>query len=1013
MVKERVAGKVRGKETTLMSPNNRLKYTLIYLAAAITLIASYLLARSNYLLFHSIADMITIFVAASVFLVVWNGRHLLDNHYFLFISIAFLFFALLDFVHLLGNKNMGVFPHYGNLGPTLYIVSRYVLSISFVLAPLFIKRRLNTPLVFIAYLLVVALAMLSIFYWKNFPMTYVEGVGLTPFKVISDYIVCVVLSGAIGLLQVNRRAFDPKVLRYVTYSLILSIATGLAFTLYTDPFGIMNMVGHFFQIASFYVFYLVFIDTVLTKPQDILYHNLKQSQEEALTLAAKLEKVNRDLKQQITEREKTEQALRESEEKFARAFQANPAAISITDFNDGTLIDVNDSYIRLLGFTRDEVIGHSASELGIWPSPAESAAMIDTLNKQGRVTLQETLFGRKDGCLINALFSAEKLNISGRLCILGIAEDITDLKKAEEAIRRQQAEIQTLFENIPAGLVLIEAAPPYKVLVHNKYYQELFAEPFRNRGMAGLNVYQYAPEVEASGIVAAFDEVVRTKQPKSFLDFPYNSNPSKRSWFNWYMAPIVIDDRVVALVSMSLEVTERHIAEQDLKDSEERFRSLSETSPVGVGVSSADGVLLYTNPAYELILGYNRGELIGTRTSDLYCKPEDSPSLLTTVNKDGVIRGFETQLKRKDGGPVWVSISASSISYRGKPAVMGTIQDTTKSKAAEAEIAYRATFPELNPNPVTELDGTGNITYLNPAAKTIFPDLSALGEKHPYLADWGTLIKKYGTDKVSLLTRDVKVGDSWYEQAISRVPSSQNLRIYGRDITVRKRAEELKDDFIGMVSHELKTPITVLIGALGVAREEGLSKYEVKSLLNDAASSAEELANIVENLLELSRSRSDRLILQKEPIDVAAFVQGLVEKEKANAPNNRLRADVRKELPLVPADKTRLRLILNNLLSNAVKYCAEGTEIRVSVKQESNYLTISVGDQGPGIPIEEQARLFQPFERLANSPTAPRGLGLGLLVCKRLVEAHGGKIWLESESGKGSTFFFTLPLRPS
>jgi PAS domain S-box-containing protein len=755
MVKQLVVDGVHGKEPARMAPNNSLKYVLISLAAVIIVAGSYLVARSNYPLFHSFADMITVFVAAGVFLVVWNGRHLLDNQYFLFISIAFLFFALLDFMHLLGNKNMGIFPQYGNLGPALYIVSRYVLSISFVLAPLFIKRRLNTPLVFIAYSLVVTLAMLSIFYWKNFPVTYAEGVGLTTFKVISDYIVCVVLLGAIGLLQVNRRAFDPEVLRYITCSLVLSIATGLAFTLYTDPFGIMNMVGHFFQIASFYVVYQAFVHTVLTKPQDILYRNLKQSREEALTLAAKLEKVNRDLNQQITEREKTEQAL---------------------------------------------------------------------------------------------------------------------------------------------------------------------------------------------------------------------------------------------------------------KEGEERFRSLSETSPVGVGVSSTDGVLLYTNPAYELILGYNHGELIGTKAANLYCKPEDRPTWLNTMNKAGIIRDFETRLKRKEGTPVWVAISASPISYEGKPAVLGTIHDITESKMAEVEIAYRATFPELNPNPVTELDGAGNITYLNPATKNIFPDLSALGEKHSYLAGWGTVIKKFADDETSLLTRDIKVGDLWYEQSISRVPSSHHLRIYGRDITVRKRAEELKDDFISMVSHELKTPITILIGALAVVRDEGLPANESNSLLNDAASSAEELANIVENLLELSRSQSERLILQKETIDVDAFVQNLVERGKTNAANHRLIVDIQEELPPVPVDKTRLRLILNNLLSNAVKYCADGTEIRVSVKQESDYLTISVGDQGPGISVEKQARLFQPFERLVDSPTAPRGLGLGLLVCKHLVGAHGGKIWLESELGKGSTFYFTLPL---
>jgi signal transduction histidine kinase/HAMP domain-containing protein len=147
-----------------------------------------------------------------------------------------------------------------------------------------------------------------------------------------------------------------------------------------------------------------------------------------------------------------------------------------------------------------------------------------------------------------------------------LKKEIDERQRAEEAIRRQQAEMQTLFENIPAGLVLFDAAHPYKVLIHNRYYQELFAEPFRSRGMVGLNVYQYAPEVQASGVAAVFDEVVRTKQPKSFLDFPYNTNPFRETWFNWYMAPITIDGKVVALVSMSLDVTERHNFEQQLKD---------------------------------------------------------------------------------------------------------------------------------------------------------------------------------------------------------------------------------------------------------------------------------------------------------------------------------------------------------------------------------------------------------------------------------------------------------------
>lgn len=240
----------------------------------------YFISRHNYLLFHSIVDGISIVIAAFVFTVIWNARRQIDNDYFQYVGVAFLFFAFFDFLHLLGNKNMGVFPEYGNLGPTLYIASRYLLSISLVIAPLFINRKLRVAPVFAAYSLFTILILLSIFYWKNFPVCYIEGVGLTTFKVVSDYLICVILLGALALLRINRQPFDSRIVKLLAVSIILSIATGLAFTLYSDPFGVMNAIGHFFQILSFYFIYLAVIETSLTKPQDILFRKLKQSEEE-------------------------------------------------------------------------------------------------------------------------------------------------------------------------------------------------------------------------------------------------------------------------------------------------------------------------------------------------------------------------------------------------------------------------------------------------------------------------------------------------------------------------------------------------------------------------------------------------------------------------------------------------------------------------------------------------------------------------------------------------------------
>ena len=272
--------------------------------------AIYFISRQNYLLFHSLVDGVSIVIAAFVFTIIWYSRRLVDNHYFLYVGIAFLFFAFWDSLHLLGNKDMGVLHEYGNLGPALYIISRYILSLSLLIAPFFINRKLNTILMFTVYSLVTLLILLSVFYWKTFPVCIVEGMGLTPFKVISDYIICLILLGSIGPLLINRQAFDSRVLWLIVSSIVLFIATGLAFTLYTDPFGISNMVGHLFQISSFYLVYLAFIETGLTKPQEILFRKLKQNEEKLTKNLQQLDYTNAELIKEVAERKQAEEKER-------------------------------------------------------------------------------------------------------------------------------------------------------------------------------------------------------------------------------------------------------------------------------------------------------------------------------------------------------------------------------------------------------------------------------------------------------------------------------------------------------------------------------------------------------------------------------------------------------------------------------------------------------------------------------------------------------------------------------
>ena len=233
------------------------------------------------------------------------------------------------------------------------------------------------------------------------------------------------------------------------------------------------------------------------------------------------------------------------------------------------------------------------------------------------------------------------------------------------------------------------------------------------------------------------------------------------------------------------------------------------------------------------------------------------------------------------------------------------------------------------------------------------------------------------------------------------------------DITERKQLETIKDEFIGMVSHELKTPLAVITGALNMAMKEDVAQDERKALMEDAAWGAETMADIVENLLELSRYQANRLVLQEAALDIGPVVSRLVRQSSKKSSKHEVVASVEEGLPRIKADRIRVERILDNLIDNAIKYSPHGGEVTLTVKRQGDEVLFQVSDQGIGISPGDIEKLFQPFGRLetAVSGSAIQGVGLGLVVCRHLVEAHGGRIWVGSEPGKGSTFCFTLPLR--
>ena len=236
------------------------------------------------------------------------------------------------------------------------------------------------------------------------------------------------------------------------------------------------------------------------------------------------------------------------------------------------------------------------------------------------------------------------------------------------------------------------------------------------------------------------------------------------------------------------------------------------------------------------------------------------------------------------------------------------------------------------------------------------------------------------------------------------------------ETTTRKKMEDLKDEFIGLVSHELRTPLTVISGCVStiLTERERLSPDEIQQLLQDAEMESDSMAQLIENLLELSRFQAQRFTLYAEPSDIKTLIVDTLTKIKRRALSHQFSTRFPDKLPLMNIDPLRIGRVLYNLLDNAAKYSPSGSHIEVSAKREPKRLVLAVSDQGRGLSTREKTKLFSPFQRLENErPDRARGTGVGLVVCRRLVEAHGGEIWVESEKGKGSTFFFSLPCEKS
>lgn len=274
----------------------------------------YLASLYHYLLFHSIAELFSIIIAATIFTVAWNARKFFDNNYFICVGVAYLFVAALDLVHVLAYKGMGVLLGYdANLATQIWVAARYMQALSLLVAPYFIGRTLRIGPLFLAYVLATSLVFASVFLWKIFPECFNESTGLTRFKTTSEYIVSFILLGSGVSVYRYRVNFDPHVLIRVLLSIAIIILSELTLTIYANVYDNANLVGHLFKILSFYLLYEAIVATGFRQPYKLLLRDLKHNEE--------------SLKRALGESKRREQQI-------TALFESSKAVLKYRDFDE-------------------------------------------------------------------------------------------------------------------------------------------------------------------------------------------------------------------------------------------------------------------------------------------------------------------------------------------------------------------------------------------------------------------------------------------------------------------------------------------------------------------------------------------------------------------------------------------------------------------------------------------------------------------------------------------------------
>ena len=615
-------------------------------------------------------------------------------------------------------------------------------------------------------------------------------------------------------------------------------------------------------------------------------------------------------------------------------------------------------------------------------------------------------------------------------------EPLTDFEKHFESEKKDES-FRWIFENYAFAITI--ADEKNRIISWNKFTEDLFL--MNEKDLFCRDVSTFYPKEE-------WRKIKQEHISKKGIKFKMETKMIKKTGeiFDVELSLFIlkgVGDKTVGSIGIIKDITKLKTTEKKMIQSENMFREIFDATSDLLIYLEKD-VVLDINKATLEFIGISKEDIIGKKISELkklfsFEDLNKHYEAIESASKGIKLGDYETDLKSKDAQ---IYKFLFSVDYIGdEKEIKGVLirgRDITQRQRAWDELVkleekYRV-LAETSADGVVTIDPLGRLTYVNPSFEklcgkrksqllaTLFREY--ISDESVYLFQQVTIDAREKNEKIENIELELtNTNNNFIPIEINIAPYKKNDEFAGlvctiRDITERRRvenelkkSERLKTEFMNIVAHELKSPVTPIKGYLDLIISDKKSSKQIKNWAKVSLRNAERLLKLVNDILDVSRLDTDTMRFEMEKLDIIKILKEISEDIKPTIKTKKLKfiTKIPKELPNIIGDKYRLVQVFKNLIENAVKFTDNGA-IKIEANKKKDHVLIIIKDTGTGISKDELKKIFNKFyQAYTGDDRKNEGTGLGLYICKEIVQKHNGEIWAESDIGKGSQFYIKLP----